>query len=147
MSRCCRLPRLVKRWLFQGSLWLLQGPPSRYRMPDPDYAIDQAHPTMTDEIPRLVAHGKLTVKPEIARFDGERVVFKDGTAETIDTVVFATGYQPVIPFMDERLFFRAGRRAAPLRQRRASRARAGCSRRGSCRPTAACGGSPTTRAS
>ena len=60
------LPRLVKRWLFQGSLWLLQGPPSRYRMPDPDYAIDQAHPTMTDEIPRLVAHGKLTVKPDIA---------------------------------------------------------------------------------
>jgi len=75
------LPRLVKRWLFQGSLWLLQGPPSRYRMPDPDYAIDQAHPTMTDEIPRLVAHGKLTVKPDVASLDGSRVVFKDGTAE------------------------------------------------------------------
>lgn len=99
------LPRLIKRWLFQGSLWLLQGPPSRYRMPDPDYAIDQAHPTMTDEIPRLVAHGKLTVKPEIERFDGERVVFKDGTAEPIDIVVLATGYRPVIPFMDESLFF------------------------------------------
>jgi cation diffusion facilitator CzcD-associated flavoprotein CzcO len=99
------LPRLLKRWLFQGTLWLLQGPPSRYRMPDPDYAIDQAHPTMTDEIPRLVAHGKLTVKPEIVRFDGSRVLFKDGTAEEIDTVVLATGYRPVIPFMDERLFF------------------------------------------
>ncbi len=69
-SRCCRCRGSLKRWLFQGTLWLLQGPPSRYRMPDPDYAIDQAHPTMTDEIPRLVAHGKLTVKPEIARFDG-----------------------------------------------------------------------------
>jgi cation diffusion facilitator CzcD-associated flavoprotein CzcO len=106
------LPRLVKRWLFQGSLWLLQGPPSRYRMPDPDYAIDQAHPTMTDEIPRLVAHGKLAVKPEIERFDGDRIVFKDGTAETVDTVVFATGYRPVIPFMDESLFFDA--EGAPL---------------------------------
>jgi cation diffusion facilitator CzcD-associated flavoprotein CzcO len=102
------LPRLAKRWLFQGTLWLLQGPPSRYRMPDPDYAIDQAHPTMTDEIPRLVAHGKLTVKPEIERFDGDRVLFRGGSAETIDTVVFATGYKPVIPFMDERLFFDAG---------------------------------------
>jgi hypothetical protein len=101
------LPRIVKRWLFQGSLWLLQGPPSRYRMPDPDYAIDQAHPTMTDEIPRLVAHGKLTVKGEIERFDGDGIVFKDGTAEAIDMVVFATGYQPVIPFMDEGLFFDA----------------------------------------
>ena len=106
------LPRPAKRWLFQGSLWLLQGPPSRYRMPDPDYAIDQAHPTMTDEIPRLVAHGKLTVKPEIARFEGDRVVFMDGTGETIDTVVFATGYQPVIPFMDEGLIFDV--KGAPL---------------------------------
>ena len=106
------LPRIAKRWLFQGTLWLLQGPPSRYRMPDPDYAIDQAHPTMTDEIPRLVAHGKLTVKPEIERFEGGKVLFKDGTAEAIDIVVFATGYQPVIPFMDEGLLFDA--KGAPL---------------------------------
>ena len=99
------LPRLVRRWLFQGALWLLQGPPSRYRLPDPDYAIDQAHPTMTDEIPRLVAHGDLTVKPEIASYDGSRVLFKDGSVETIDTIVFATGYQPIIPFIDEALMF------------------------------------------
>ena len=90
-----------------GQLWLLQGPPSRYRMPDPDYAIDQAHPTMTDEIPRLVAHGKLTVKPDIASLDGNRVLFKDGTAEQIDTIVFATGYRQVVPFMDESLIFAA----------------------------------------
>jgi hypothetical protein len=76
-------------------------------MPDPDYAIDQAHPTMTDEIPRLVAHGDLTVKPEIVRYDGQGVLFKDGTAEAIDTIVFATGYQPVVPFIDEGLVFAA----------------------------------------
>jgi len=99
------LPRRIKRWLFQGALWLLQGPPSRYRLPNPDYAIDQAHPTMTDEIPRMVAHGQLAVKPEIAGYDGGRVLFKDGTAETIDTIVFATGYQPVIPFIDAGLVF------------------------------------------
>ena len=101
------MPRLLRRWLFQGVLWLVQGPPSRYRMPDPDYSIDQAHPTMTDEIPRLVAHGDLTIKPEIAGYDSDRVLFKDGTAETVDTVVFATGYQPVIPYVDEGLIFSA----------------------------------------
>jgi cation diffusion facilitator CzcD-associated flavoprotein CzcO len=101
------LPRRLKRWLFQGVLWLVQGPPSRYRMPDPDYAIDQAHPTMTDEIPRLVAHGDLVVKPEIAGYEGERVLFEDGTTEAIDTVVFATGYRPVVPFIDEGLVFAA----------------------------------------
>jgi cation diffusion facilitator CzcD-associated flavoprotein CzcO len=99
------LPRLVRRWLFQGVLWLVQGPPSRYRLPDPDYAIDQAHPTMTDEIPRMVAHGDLTVKPEIAGYEGERVLFKDGSSEAVDTIVFATGYQPVIPYIDASLIF------------------------------------------
>jgi cation diffusion facilitator CzcD-associated flavoprotein CzcO len=99
------LPRIIKRWLFQAGLWVLQGPPSRYRMPDPDYSIDQAHPTMTDEIPRLVAHGSLTIKPDIERFEGSEVVFKDGSREAIDMIVFATGYQPVVPFLDEGLLF------------------------------------------
>jgi cation diffusion facilitator CzcD-associated flavoprotein CzcO len=104
------LPRVVRRWLFQGALWMLQGPPSRYRLPDPDYAIDQAHPTMTDEVPRLVAHGSLTVKPEIASLAGNEVSFTDGSREAIDTIVFATGYEPVIPFVDEALIFAQNRR-------------------------------------
>ena len=101
------LPRLCKRWLYQAALWLLQGPPSRYRMPQPDHAIDQAHPTMTDEIPRLVAHGSLIVKPEIGRYDGERVLFTDGSAERVDLIVFATGYRPILPFLDEKITFGA----------------------------------------
>ena len=101
------LPRLIKRWLFQAGLWVLQGPPSRYRMPDPDYSIDQAHPTMTDEIPRLVAHGSLTIKPDVARLEGGEVVFKDASREAIDMIVLATGYQPVVPFVDEGLLFAA----------------------------------------
>jgi pyruvate/2-oxoglutarate dehydrogenase complex dihydrolipoamide dehydrogenase (E3) component len=101
------LPRLCKRWLYQAVLWLLQGPPSRYRMPQPDHAIDQAHPTMTDEIPRLVAHGSLIVKPELAGYDGERVLFTDGSAERVDLIVFATGYRPVLPFLDEKISFGA----------------------------------------
>jgi len=104
------MPRVLRRWLFQGTLWLVQGPPSRYRMPDPDYSIDQAHPTMTDEIPRLVAHGSLAIKPEVARYEGDRIHFKDGTSEAIDTVVFATGYQPVVPFIDDGLVFDASGR-------------------------------------
>jgi thioredoxin reductase len=99
------LPRLVKRWLFQASLWVLQGPPSRYLLPDPDYSIDQAHPTMSDEIPRLSAHGRIAIKPEIERYDGKRVVFTDGTTETVDMIVYATGYEPVVPFLDEGLVY------------------------------------------
>ena len=102
------LPRLLKRWLFQGSLWLLQGPPSRYRMPDPDYAIDQAHPTMTDEIPRLVAHGKLTVKPEIAELR-RRAACSSRTARRRRSTPSCSppATSPVVPFIDESLIFAA----------------------------------------
>jgi hypothetical protein len=60
---------------------------------------------MSDEIPRLVAHGRLTVKPEIERYDGGRVIFNDGSSERLDVIVFATGYRPVIPFIEESLAF------------------------------------------
>lgn len=101
------LPRAVKRRFFQAALWLLQGPPSRYRMPDPDHSIDQTHPTMSDEIPRLVAHGRLVVRPQIARFDGADVVFVDGTRERLDMIVFATGYELAIPFLEREFYLGA----------------------------------------
>jgi uncharacterized NAD(P)/FAD-binding protein YdhS len=97
------MPHVVRRFLFEASLWLLQGPPSRYRLPDPDYHIDQAHPTMSDDIPRLSAHGRIAVAPEIARYDGRSVVFKDGTRADFDMIVFATGYSIEFPFIDSAL--------------------------------------------
>ncbi len=93
-------PRLIKRWVMQASLWVLQGPPARYGLPAPEYPIDAAHPTMSDEIPRLAAHGRITVKGEIARYEGSDVVFADGSREAADLVVFATGFEPTIPFLD-----------------------------------------------
>ncbi len=97
------LPHAVRRFIFESSLWLLQGPPSRYKLPDPDYHIDQAHPTMSDDIPRLSAHGRIKIRPEIERFDGNRVVFTDGTSDEFDTVVFGTGYRIEFPFIDSAL--------------------------------------------
>jgi cation diffusion facilitator CzcD-associated flavoprotein CzcO len=93
------LPRAIKSRLFAASLWVLQGPPARYRLPAPEHRYDQAHPTMSDDIPRLVAHGRIIVRPEIERYEGDTVVFKDGSREAVDLIVFATGYQLAIPFL------------------------------------------------
>ena len=139
------LPRIAKRWLFQGSLWLLQGPPSRYRMPDPDYAIDQAHPTMTDEIPRLVAHGKLTVKPEIERVRRQSRCLqgrygRDDRHHRVRHRLPAGravhGREPGV---------RRRRQATASCSTWSTPSTKACSRRASRRPTAACGGSPTIR--
>ena len=94
------LPHVVRRFIFEASLWLLQGPPSRYKLPDPDYHIDQAHPTMSDDIPRLSAHGRIKIWPEIARYDGNRVIFQDGSSAEFDAIVFGTGYKIEFPFID-----------------------------------------------
>jgi Flavin-binding monooxygenase-like len=100
-------PRFLKRWIFQASLWVLQGPPQRYGLPKPECALDAAHPTMSDDIPRLASHGRLIVKPEIARYDGKNVVFTDGTSEIVDLIVFATGYKITFPFLPEGTAFDA----------------------------------------
>ena len=97
-------PRVVKRWVHQLGLWLFQGPPWRYHLPQPTHWLDQAHPTMSDDIPRFAAHGRLIVKPEIARFEGSEVVFIDGTRETVDMIVYGTGYAMTIPFLDRALY-------------------------------------------
>lgn len=97
------MPRLLRRYFFEASLWLLQGPPSRYKLPDPDYHIDQAHPTMSDDIPRLSAHGRIKIVPEIERYEGRDVVFNDGGRAAFDVIVFATGYKVEFPFVDSAL--------------------------------------------
>lgn len=97
------MPNFVRRIVFESSLWLLQGPPSRYNLPDPDYHIDQAHPTMSDDIPRLAAHGRIVISPEISHYEGRRVIFTDGTSGEFDMIVFATGYKIKFPFIDNAL--------------------------------------------
>ena len=95
------MPNIVRRYGLEATLWLLQGPPTRYKLPAPDHHIDQAHPTMSDDVPRLSAHGRLIAKPEIERYDGREVVFKDGSREQVDLIVFGTGYRIAFPFIDD----------------------------------------------
>jgi cation diffusion facilitator CzcD-associated flavoprotein CzcO len=94
------MPRRVRRAIYEAGYWLLVGPPQRYGLPRPLHHFDEAHPTMSDEVLRLAAHGRLDVKPKIARFEGTSVVFSDGTREDVDLVIFATGYQPSFPFLE-----------------------------------------------
>jgi cation diffusion facilitator CzcD-associated flavoprotein CzcO len=95
------MPNFVRRYGMEATLWLLQGPPARYKLPAPDHHIDQAHPTMSDDVPRLSAHGRLIAKPEIERYDGRDVVFTDGSREQVDLIVFGTGYRIAFPFVDD----------------------------------------------
>jgi hypothetical protein len=57
-----------------------------------------------------LAHGDLIAKPDIAEFREHSVLLKDGSETAIDLVLFATGYDYKLPFLDEDIFeWRDGR--------------------------------------
>jgi hypothetical protein len=74
---------------------------TRYGLPAPDHRLGEAHPTISSRILDRLAHGAITPKPNIARFEGRTVHFADGSSEEVDHVVYATGYKVSFPFFDE----------------------------------------------
>lgn len=93
-----KVPLAVRRALFTITLRLTVGDLTRYGLRKPDHAFFETHPIVNQQLPYYVGHGMITPKPEIDRFDDHTVVFTDGSEETIDTVVFATGYLATFPF-------------------------------------------------
>ena len=57
--------------------------------------------TKSDDFVRAIATGRCRRAPAIARFDGPRVVFTDGSAFTPDLVIFCTGFDTRMPYLDE----------------------------------------------
>ena len=48
---------------------------------------------ISDRVVDYVSEGRITVRPEVTRFDGHRAEFSDGHSEEFDVVVYCTGYQ------------------------------------------------------
>ncbi len=88
----------------------LNGDLTRLGLPKPDHDALTSHPIMNTQVLHHLAHGDLAAKPDVAEFRERSVVFKDGTEEDVDLVLFATGYDYKLPFLDEELFeWRSGR--------------------------------------
>jgi dimethylaniline monooxygenase (N-oxide forming) len=57
--------------------------------------------TKSDDFVRAIATGCCRRAPAIARFDGPRVVFADGSAFAPDLVIFCTGFDTRMPYLDD----------------------------------------------
>ncbi len=95
------LPREAQRWVMAGLLRLTVGKVTDYGLPEPGHKLFNAHPTVSESLLARLGHGDITVKPNIARFEGDTVHFTDGSSETIDAVIYSTGYKVSFPFLDE----------------------------------------------
>ncbi|MGH8314274.1 MAG: flavin-containing monooxygenase [Steroidobacterales bacterium] len=65
--------------------------------------INENFGTKTDDFVRAIARGRCRRAPAILRFEGPRVVFTDGSAFAPDLVVFCTGFDTRMPYLDAEL--------------------------------------------
>jgi hypothetical protein len=96
--------RFAPMWLFRPAfatvVWMNRGALGLYGLPRPSHQVLQEHPTISSDLPSLVRERRIVMKPDIARLDGDGVIFVDGSRETIDEMILATGYKIVFPFLD-----------------------------------------------
>ena len=97
------LPRWLKQKLDSVILKWFTGDPTRFGFPKPDYKMYESHPIVNSLILHHLGHGDIAVKPDIARFEGRTVHFKDGSQQDYDLVMLATGYALHYPFIDPAL--------------------------------------------
>ncbi len=97
-----QLPDWLEKPVFSFLLnKIVVGNLKQYGLPKPDHQLLQSHPIINDQLLHYLGHGDIQYKPDIVSFRGKTVVFKDGSEEEIDLLVFATGYQNIFPFIDE----------------------------------------------
>ena len=101
-------PMRVQQYIFAIVLKLLNGDVTRHGLQKPNHLPLSSHPIVNTAAMLAMAHGDLTPKVDVERFDGDTVVFKDGSSEKIDLIVAATGYIHKVPFADETLLSNNG---------------------------------------
>ncbi|WP_013321927.1 flavin-containing monooxygenase [Gloeothece verrucosa] len=97
------MPEWLQRLIAYGIIRLSFGKHSDYGMSVPQHQIFRKHPTLNNEVPYYIKHGRIRVKPAIKRLDGTEVTFTDGSCEQFDLIVCATGYHLAYPFLPKEL--------------------------------------------
>ncbi len=67
-------------------------------------------PPVAPDLPPLVESGDVELKPAPTKLSGDRVNFADGTRSKVDLIVFATGYDVDLPFLDAQVLQPDGNR-------------------------------------
>ena len=79
----------------------LIGDLTRLGLAPPDHKLLQTHPIVNTQVLHHLAHGHLVAKRDVRRFTVTGAVFADGSEETADLVLFATGYEHRVPYLDD----------------------------------------------
>lgn len=90
---------------------LLLGRPDRGGMPKPDHHFGAALPTVSENLFNRLGDGRIVVRGDVQEFAGNSVTFVDGKQDTIDAIIWCTGYKVQFPFLAADAFRADGNRA------------------------------------
>ncbi len=110
-----KLPAALQERATRALINVVLGPVSAYRgLPEPRTRnLNQQPAVVNNLLLYWIQHGRIDVVPGIRRIDGRLVEFTDGTRREFDTILWATGFNVRLPFIDpEMLQWRNG---VPLR--------------------------------
>jgi hypothetical protein len=93
------LPTWLAQPLLALLLRLVVGDLTRYGLPRPDHRVLESHPIVNTQLLHYLAHGDVTAKPDVRELDGRVVRFADGSAEEVDLIIWATGYDASFPYL------------------------------------------------
>jgi dimethylaniline monooxygenase (N-oxide forming) len=79
------------------------GNPRDFGAPEPDADIRVAGLSLGQDYLAQVRDGAITSRPAIAGIDGAEVRFVDGSTDTCEAIICATGYALDLPYLDEAL--------------------------------------------
>ena len=79
----------------------IAGDPVRYGAPPAHPDLEQAGTTLSQHYLNLVAEDRIDVRPWIAAVDGTTVTFTDGSSVEADALIFGTGFDLNLPFLDD----------------------------------------------
>ncbi len=95
------LPKKLGGWMRSLTLKMMIGNYRAYNLPEPNFPVTAAHPTMNSELLYKIRHGKVHPRTGIEKIVGKKITFTDGRTEEYDTIVAATGYKITLPFFDQ----------------------------------------------
>lgn len=90
------IPYSVRRAIIKALTWMVHGDMQKlgFRKPDKRVHVNSNGTVITD-----IAYRRITVKQDITDINGKRIHFSDGSSDTFDVLIAATGYLTDLPFL------------------------------------------------
>jgi len=97
-----KLPPRILDPILRALIRISVGKPEDYGLPAPvAKSLNDQPPVVNSLVLHWIQHGRIHPAPGLKRFDDKKVEFVDGSVREVDTVIWATGFRPVLPFLSD----------------------------------------------